>query len=75
MICGSFWSSYVFVSAINEFSMLKNPYLGTKIASLAYLEAEILKISENPGFRAIGPGGPTKTGESPELQLEHFFYE
>ena len=62
------------MSVTNEFSTLENPFVDTKIASLAHLEAEILKISENQGFGALGPAGPPKTGESQELQLEHFFY-
>ena len=45
----SFGSSYMFVSAINEISMLENPYLDTKIASLGHIEPEILKIYEKGG--------------------------
>ena len=37
----SFGSSYMFVSAINEISMLENPYLDTKIARLADLKVKL----------------------------------
>ena len=37
----SFGSSYMFVSAINEISMLENPYLDTKIVRLADLQVKL----------------------------------
>ena len=45
----SFRSSYVFGSARNKFSMLENPYIDTKIASVGNIEPEILKIYEKGG--------------------------
>ena len=39
----------MFLGVRNEFKTLENPFVDTKIASLAHLEAEILKISENRG--------------------------
>ena len=53
---GSFWSSYMFVSTKNEFSMLENLYLDTKIALLGHLEADILRISENGVSGRLTPG-------------------
>ena len=46
----------MFVSTKNEFSMLENLYLDTKIALLGHLEADILRISENGVSGRLTPG-------------------